>query len=513
MCPNPQNQPARYPPPFSPEETINIEFIQAPLTTSPYWARCLAWIFDKTWRSGLTLAVLDILAASLGLMLGILLGTNVSTPINLYAHLSTWVLFTFSLLIMLYLKNAYDRLMEKRSYQELRSIMISSFWAILLVLASHYIFIHKFIFSRLIIILSYIFSLLLIIIFRFSLRELIKKIWDYGLARENVIVIGDSSRDIKWLLEHLHIQKYRGFNILGYLAQNPSSKTNNGLPYLGNFQKLTEINQKTRINKVLLAMRGYSDHRNDELLQRLEECAKLNIPAMIISRIFNDFYFSLILDNYSGIFVVDRLKPAYTRPIYRLIKRTLDIVGSLFMLILSMPIWLVIMICIKFHDGGPIFFMHRLVGKGGRIFYAIKFRTMVVNAEELLKNDPKLSEEFYKNYKLKDDPRVTPAGKWLRKYSLDELPQFINILKGEMSLVGPRAVKEKELNRFGEFKEERLKVRPGVTGLWQVSGRSNTTYEERAQMDKFYMHKCNIWMDLTILLKTPIKVLSGEGAV
>ena len=260
-------------------------------------------------------------------------------------------------------------------------------------------------------------------------------------------------------------------------------------------------------------MRSYSDHGNDELVHRLEECARLNIPAMIISRIFNNFYFSLMLDNFSGIFVVDRIRPAYTRVTYCLIKRTLDILGSLFILIVSMPIWLMIMVCIKMHDAGPIFFLHRLVGKNGRIFYAIKFRTMVVNAEELLKINPKLSEEFKKNYKLKDDPRVTSRGKWLRKYSLDELPQFINILKGEMSLVGPRPAKEKELDRFGEFKYERLKVRPGVTGFWQVNGRSNTTYEERAQMDKFYMHKCNIWMDLTILLKTPIKVLSGEGAV
>jgi exopolysaccharide biosynthesis polyprenyl glycosylphosphotransferase len=510
---NPQNQPPFFLSAFSPEETKNLEFIQVPLTTSPYWVRCLSWIFDKPWRSGLTLVVLDILAASLGLMLGILLGTHDNTPENLTVYVSTWVLFIVSLLIILFLKNAYDRLMEKRSYQELRSIFMSSFWAILLVLASHYIFIHKFIFSRLIISFSYIFSLLLLIIFRFSLRELIKKVWDYGLLRENVIVIGDSFQDMKWLLGHLNIQKYRGFNILGYLAQQPSSKIYNGLPYLGNFQNLAEIKKKTQVNKVLFAMRCYNDYRNDELLKRLEECAKLNISAMIISRIFNEFYCSLMLDNFSGIFVVDRRQPAYARPIYCLIKRSLDIFASLVILILSMPIWLVIMICIKFHDGGPIFFLHRLVGKDSRIFYAIKFRTMVVNAEELLKIDPKLSEKFKKNYKLKDDPRVTSAGKWLRKYSLDELPQFINILKGEMSLVGPRPAKEEELDRYGEFKEERLKVRPGVTGFWQVNGRSNTTYEERAQMDKFYIHKCNIWMDLTILLKTPIKVLSGEGAV
>ena len=135
------------------------------------------------------------------------------------------------------------------------------------------------------------------------------------------------------------------------------------------------------------------------------------------------------------------------------------------------------------------------------------------NSQEILENHPQLLEEFQKNYKLKNDPRVTRIGKWLRKSSLDELPQLINIIKGDMSLVGPRPVKEEELERFGDFQNERLKIRPGLTGYWQVSGRSDTSYEERVQMDKFYMRKVTIWMDLVILIKTPLIVIKGHGAV
>jgi exopolysaccharide biosynthesis polyprenyl glycosylphosphotransferase len=509
-----QDQSALKIPPSYSEEIILADPVEPNFRTAPapYWASCLSWVFDKTWGSALTLIVLDSLAAFFGLLLGIYFDSYFYPPINHNKYFSSWVLFIIVLIIILYLKQGYNRMMERRSYQELRSIVLSSSWAIFLMFACNFIIAHGIIFSRIIFLSSYFFTLFLLIIFRFGVRELIKKFWNYNLCRENVIVIGDSTKHMKWILDHLHIQRYKGFNILGYLAQQPSS-TVTGLKYLGNYEKLSEISQKIRVNKVFFAMRGYSDHRHNELLERLEQCAKLKIPAMVISRIFNTFYFSLILDNFSGIFVVDRRQPAYNRPIYRLLKRSLDILGSLFILSISLPIWLLAILCIKFHDGGPILFRHKLLGKDGKIYYALKFRTMLVNAEEILKENQELFQKFLKNYKLKDDPRITPCGKWLRKYSLDELPQFINILKGEMSLVGPRPVKEEELDRFGDFKEERLKVRPGLTGFWQVSGRSNTKYEERAQMDKFYMYKCDIWMDLIILLKTPLKVLTGDGAV
>lgn len=234
---------------------------------------------------------------------------------------------------------------------------------------------------------------------------------------------------------------------------------------------------------------------------------------MIITEIFNNFNFSLSIDGYTDILAIDCRIPAYSKPAYRFIKRFMDMFGGLLFVFVSWPLWVVIPIAIKLSDGGPVFFKHRLVGKDGKTFQALKFRTMVTNAEELLQNNPRLLEEFKKNYKLQNDPRVTRIGRWLRISSLDELPQIINILKGDMSLVGPRPVKEIELDRYGKFKFERIKLRPGLTGFWQVNGRCATDYEERIQMDKFYMYKCSIWMDLIILLKTPVRVLKGEGAL
>jgi len=201
------------------------------------------------------------------------------------------------------------------------------------------------------------------------------------------------------------------------------------------------------------------------------------------------------------------------KPLNRFSKRVFDLLITAILLLPALPIWVILALWIKLYDGGPIFFKHRLVGKDGKVFDLLKFRTMVTNAQEILRNDPEMQRKFLINYKLQNDPRVTPIGRWLRKYSLDELPQFINVLKGEMSLIGPRPVREQELDLFGDFKHDRVKMLPGLTGLWQVSGRCNTSYEERIEMDKFYFFNYNLWLDIFIFLKTPFKVLRGEGAV
>ena len=463
----------------------------------------IAWIFRNRWRTAFLLFILDVLGAAGGVILSCIVGKTLihasgTTFNNYFTPIIIYVLF---ILVVFYFNNSYGRLRDRRSEQELRSIVIGCSWGMFLVITLNFILFKNIVFSRYIIILGFLFSLSMIIFFRFGLRELLKHLWSFGLVQENVVIVGDAAKDIRWLLEHLHIQNHCGFNILGYFSQKPSRDLYNGLKYLGKYETLAEISRKQRIDKVFFAMLGYSDHRHTTLLSRLEECAGLKISAMVISHIFNDFNFSLTLDGYSNIFILDRKKPAYCRPFYSFVKRSMDIIGSLLILLCSLPIWLIAIICIKIQDGGPIFFKHELVGKDGKFFHALKFRTMVLNAQEVLKNTPELWKEFSENYKLVNDPRVTWIGKWLRRSSMDELPQVINIIKGDMSLVGPRPVKVKELERYGEFKHERVKVRPGLTGFWQVSGRCNTSYEERIQMDKFYINKSSIWMDLVIILK------------
>lgn len=199
-------------------------------------------------------------------------------------------------------------------------------------------------------------------------------------------------------------------------------------------------------------------------------------------------------------------------------KRMFDIVFSLFAILITLPIMIPIAIIIKLTDGGSVLFGHNRVGYRGREFKVLKFRSMYPDAEERLKKileeDPKAREEWEKTFKLKNDPRVTPIGKFLRKTSLDELPQFFNVLKGDMSVVGPRPVVKEELEKYYKDKAKYyLSVKPGITGYWQVEGRSDVEdYQERVNMDVWYVENQSFLLDLKIILKTVWVMLTGKGA-
>jgi lipopolysaccharide/colanic/teichoic acid biosynthesis glycosyltransferase len=190
----------------------------------------------------------------------------------------------------------------------------------------------------------------------------------------------------------------------------------------------------------------------------------------------------------------------------RLLKRGGDIVFSLLVLCLGSPLFLLLAVLVKFSSRGSVFYCQRRIGRGYRGFGCLKFRTMRSDADRvltaMLEADPTLRAEFERDHKLKRDPRITPLGKFLRRSSLDELPQFINVLRGEMSVVGPRPIVWDELRRYGRNMDEVLSVRPGLTGLWQVSGRNNLTYRTRVRLDLTYVRNRSFWLDLGIVLRT-----------
>jgi len=210
-----------------------------------------------------------------------------------------------------------------------------------------------------------------------------------------------------------------------------------------------------------------------------------------------------------------RVKNNLSRPSLITVKRLFDILGSLTLLILLSPFLGVFSIVIKL-DGGRAFFAHERIGKDGKHFLCYKFRSMVVDADkrlkDLLENDPEAQRQWERDFKLKEDPRITSLGHFLRKTSLDELPQLWNVLKGEMSLVGPRPVVEDELGRYGKCKSYYKLVRPGMTGLWQVSGRNDTDYDHRVALDAWYVKNWSLWTDIAILFKTINVVLGKKGA-
>ena len=211
--------------------------------------------------------------------------------------------------------------------------------------------------------------------------------------------------------------------------------------------------------------------------------------------------------------------------VYTAAKRVIDILVSSSLLIIFSPIFILVPILIKIDSSGPVFAdIPERVGRQKKLFRMFKFRSMVSNAHQLLQTDPKfkkLFEEYKENsYKLKEDPRITKVGKWLRRFSLDELPQIFNVLKGDMSMVGPRAYYPDELENQQKvypetikYVEEILKTKPGITGFWQVTGRSEVNFDKRVKMDADYVRKQSVLDDIIIILNTPWAMLSGKGAL
>lgn len=199
-----------------------------------------------------------------------------------------------------------------------------------------------------------------------------------------------------------------------------------------------------------------------------------------------------------------------------LAKRGIDVSASFAAIIALMPLWLLIAMAVKVTSRGPILFRHKRCGRGGKTFRVWKFRTMVLNSDkilqEFLSTNPLAMQEWKNDFKLRKDPRITVLGKFLRRYSLDELPQLLNVLEGDMSLVGPRPIVQTEVERYGEAYEMYTRVKPGLTGLWQVSGRSDTSYAERIQFDLHYILNWSIWLDLSIIWKTFYVVFAARGS-
>jgi Undecaprenyl-phosphate galactose phosphotransferase WbaP len=253
-----------------------------------------------------------------------------------------------------------------------------------------------------------------------------------------------------------------------------------------------------------------------EQLSRLVNLASLRFrQVVVIPNLDGITNSAVVARDFAGTFGVE-IKYNLLDPWARRVKRALDLVGSVMGGLLISPVFVAIVVLIKLGSPGPAFYGHWRVGIGGRHFRCWKFRTMQLNAEQLLEEylqtNLDLRAEWEENQKLQDDPRVTRAGRFLRKTSLDELPQLWNVLRGEMSLTGPRPIVDAEVPKYGNVYELYKRIRPGMSGFWQVSGRSDTSYVERVAMDSHYVRNWSVWLDLIILTRTVKIVLLGRGA-
>ncbi|OGV76712.1 MAG: UDP-phosphate galactose phosphotransferase [Lentisphaerae bacterium RIFOXYB12_FULL_65_16] len=285
-----------------------------------------------------------------------------------------------------------------------------------------------------------------------------------------------------------------------------------GVPVVGPLAVGPEFARRHGIRYAIIAMPGVDAACLRGILETYEDRFR---HLLLIPNLFGFSTLWVRAHDLGGILGLE-VRQQLLMPGVRVVKRSIDLVGALVGGALILPLILVLCLLIKVSSRGPVFYGAQRLGRRGRLFTAWKFRTMVQDADRVLstylERHPELRAEWERTFKLKNDPRVTLVGRFLRKTSLDELPQLWNVVTGEMSLVGPRPIVEDEIGYYGENYEVLKKVRPGITGLWQVSGRSDTSYERRVSLDLYYVRNWSVWLDVYILARTVKTVLACKGA-
>jgi len=368
---------------------------------------------------------------------------------------------------------------------------------------------HSYLYSRTILGSTYFISLLLIPMNRILFRKLLTRLEWWGVP---VILIG-SGETARNLFNSLSSHPEYGLRPIGYFTDHPENTMPASAHLLGS---LREIPSKTTMSGVKYAILAKEDGADSPYIQGLiKQYGTLFPHLLLVPKALVHTGTGVTLKNIGEMTGLEIRHNLRIPSIYR-IKRILDYLLTLPAILLTLPLVGLIALWIKLDSPGPIFFKHRRMARNGQQINIYKFRTMVQNAgpklEELLRTNPELNQEWSTYGKLKNDPRITRTGKWLRKTSLDELPQLFNVLQGKITLVGPRPIIEEELVQYGESAELFDRVLPGLTGLWQVSGRNELTYADRARLDQYYVNNWSVWIDIYILAKTVYAVLFRHGA-
>ena len=365
--------------------------------------------------------------------------------------------------------------------------------------------------SRIFVGLLGIFAFILLVVGRFIVKKALGSI---QLLQVPVLVMG-AGKTAALVIDYMQRDAGLGYDFIGCLEDNkPEKSVLDKMPCLGRFDDAERIIQETGVQHVMVMAPGLKPDEIQNIVYRLQPLVKKVsfIPDMGSLPLATIDMKSLI----DGHIVAFSFKNNLAERYNRIIKRAFDIVSTSIGLLCISPIFIGIALWIYKDSPGPVIFKHRRVGRYGKEFNCYKFRSMCVDADvklkELLASDPEAKAEWEKEFKLKNDPRITKSGAFLRKTSLDELPQLFNVLKGDMSLVGPRPIIQAEVPRYGKYIEDFYMVRPGITGMWQTSGRSDTTYEERVQMDTWYVRNWNVWFDIVLIWRTIAVVLTHKGA-
>ncbi|EDK8081410.1 UDP-phosphate galactose phosphotransferase [Salmonella enterica subsp. enterica serovar Typhi] len=364
-------------------------------------------------------------------------------------------------------------------------------------------------FSRYVWVFCWTFAIILVPFFRALTKHLLNKL---GIWKKKTIILG-SGQNARGAYSALQSEEMMGFDVIAFFDTDASDAEINMLPVIKDTGTIWDLNRTGDVHYIL----AYEYTELEKTHFWLRELSKHHCRSVSVVPSFRGL--PLYNTDMSFIFshevMLLRIQNNLAKRSSRFLKRTFDIVCSIIILIIASPLMIYLWYKVT-RDGGPAIYGHQRVGRHGKLFPCYKFRSMVMNSQEVLKellaNDPIARAEWEKDFKLKNDPRITAVGRFIRKTSLDELPQLFNVLKGDMSLVGPRPIVSDELERYCDDVDYYLMAKPGMTGLWQVSGRNDVDYDTRVYFDSWYVKNWTLWNDIAILFKTAKVVLRRDGA-
>ncbi len=400
------------------------------------------------------------------------------------------------------LEGLYNTRNTRKGLDEFAGIFVGVSAGIMLVVL--WIFLSRSLFfSRLVIIYSWLLAITLIFIGRRLIRGLQRYLYRYKIGIRRVAILGDNGIS-EIVANQIHGDRKLGYLLIGLILTGKSKTHLKDIRRLGSIENLKQIIGKFHLDEIIITDTTIGER---QLLRILEICKIKNILLKVIPNLFKVASSNIDFTTFGGVPIIEYKKTSLDGW-GRITKRAFDLVFALIVLVITSPINLIIALIIKLDSKGPVLFRQERVGlESNFIFY--KFRSMYEGAE---KEHNQYIKKYGNMFKLKNDPRMTRFGKFLRKTSLDELPQFINVLKGEMSVVGPRPPMPVEVAKYSDWQKQRLGIKPGITGLWQVSGRSDISFDEWVRLDVFYIENWSPWLDLQIILRTILAIFKKSGA-
>lgn len=413
------------------------------------------------------------------------------------------------LLILVYRQHGVYQLRRKISwFDEFYAIVNGTTTSIVIMIVIIFLYRPAF-YSRIIFIYAGLLAVALLSLSRLLKVLLQRRLRRQGIGIRRVLIVGAGEVG-RTVMRATVANPESGFQIVGFLDDNPTKgETDIGrFRALGSTTNLADILEQEEIDEVIITL-PWQYHR--KIISLMAQCERQNIRTRIVPDLFQMTLNRMHVEEVAGVPMISLKEPGISG-LNQLIKRGIDVVFAATALGLFAPLMGLVALMIKMESPGPVLFQQERVGKNGRCFKLYKFRSMVEDAEEQLEALKDFNEADGPIFKMKADPRVTRLGKWLRRLSLDELPQFYNVLRGDMSLIGPRPPLPAEVEQYQEWHKRRLEIAPGITGLWQVSGRSELTFDEMALLDIYYIENWSLGLDTKILWQTVPRVLFGSGA-